>query len=84
MSRAGSPGVRGGELHRLSGGQSGEPRPVEAEPHMCVTAPVRDARQGTRTEMLRPLKCFRSEGGEKLPGRPLCPSIIPWPSLTGA
>lgn len=35
VSRAGSPGVRGGELHRLSGGQSGEPRPVEAEPHVC-------------------------------------------------
>lgn len=50
----------------------------------CVTAPVRDTRQGTRTEMLQPLKCFRSEGEEKLPGRPLCPSIIPWPSLTGA
>lgn len=30
-SRAGSVG----EPHRLSGGQSGKPRPVEAEPHVC-------------------------------------------------
>lgn len=41
---------------------------------MCVTALVRDVKQGTHTGMLQPLKFFKSEDEEKLP-RPAALSL---------
>lgn len=40
----------------------------------CVTALVRDTKQGTHTGMLQPLKFFKSEDEEKLP-RPAALSL---------